>query len=132
MEEIISRNEKGRALYEQNGKRGETLLVLHGMVFDITRWLSEHPGGSSIIPEQGLNGDATVFFELYHASSQSFLYLKEFYIGELDEDDLKEIKNLSPDNAKPSRPFLDQLDRIAAPWRLTKSDLVAVQSFKSF
>ena len=106
--------------------------MLHGMVFDITRWLSEHPGGSSIIPEQGLNGDATVFFELYHASSQSFLYLKEFYIGELDEDDLKEIKNLSPDNAKPSRPFLDQLDRIAAPWRLTKSDLVAVQSFKSF
>ena len=132
MEEIVARNEKGALAKEQQGKRGETLLILNGMVFDITRWLSEHPGGSSIIPEEGLNGDATVFFELYHASSQSFLYLKEFYIGELDDEDLKGIKNLSPDDAKPSKPFLDRLDRVAAPWRLKKAELLTYQSFKSF
>lgn len=34
-----------------------------------------------------LNIDSLVFFEIYHASKQSFLYLKEFYIGELAEED---------------------------------------------
>jgi hypothetical protein len=58
------------------------------MVLDISRWLDEHPGGSSIIPEQALNVDSSVFFEIYHASRQSYLYLKEFYIGELAEEDL--------------------------------------------
>ena len=57
-------------------KRGDTWLLLDGMVLDITRWLPEHPGGSEIIPKQSLNVDATVFFEIYHASRQSFLYLK--------------------------------------------------------
>ena len=59
-----------------NAKRGDTWLLLDGMVLDITRWLPEHPGGSEIIPQQSLNVDATVFFEIYHASRQSFLYLK--------------------------------------------------------
>lgn len=45
-------------------------------VLDITRWLSEHPGGSTIIPEQALNIDCSVFFEIYHASRISFMYLK--------------------------------------------------------
>ena len=51
------------------------------MVLDVTRWLPEHPGGSTIIPRQALNLDAALFFELYHASRESFLFLKEFYIG---------------------------------------------------
>lgn len=29
------------------------MLLLDGMVLDISRWIEEHPGGSSIIPEQG-------------------------------------------------------------------------------
>ena len=31
---------------------GECLLLLDGMVLDLTRWLPEHPGGSTIIPGQ--------------------------------------------------------------------------------
>jgi cytochrome b involved in lipid metabolism len=50
-------------------------------VLDVTRWLDEHPGGSQIIPEQALGVDCTIFFEIYHASRQAYLYLKEFYIG---------------------------------------------------
>jgi len=44
----------------------ETLLLLDGMVLDVSRWLEEHPGGSSIIPTQALDRDCTVFFEIYH------------------------------------------------------------------
>ncbi len=39
-------------------------------------WLPEHPGGSRIIPQQSLNLDCARFFELYHASRESFLYLQ--------------------------------------------------------
>jgi cytochrome b involved in lipid metabolism len=52
-------------------------------VLDVTRWLDEHPGGSQIIPEQALGVDCTIFFEIYHASRQAYLYLKEFYIGQI-------------------------------------------------
>lgn len=49
----------------------ETLLLLDGMVLDVSRWLEEHPGGSSIIPTQALDRDCTVFFEIYHVRRTS-------------------------------------------------------------
>ena len=36
--------------------RGQVWLILDNMVLDIKSWLPEHPGGSSIIPRQSLNG----------------------------------------------------------------------------
>ena len=60
---------------------GGCWVTMDGMVFDLEAWLPEHPGGSTIIPQQALNKDCTVFFELYHASRESFTYLREFYIG---------------------------------------------------
>ena len=124
-------------------------------MLDISRWLEEHPGGSTIIPSQALNVDCTVFFEIYHASRQSFLYLKEFYIGELHEDDyqsvpgmvtrrdrswigkdeaLSEEKKVGSDRghmAGPSEAFLEQLRRVTS-WRLTPDDLINYDVHKSF
>ncbi|GFH14087.1 cytochrome b5, partial [Haematococcus lacustris] len=62
--------------------------IMDGMVLDVTRWLPEHPGGSSIIPRQALNRDSSRFFEIYHATRESFLYLREFYRGEIHQDDI--------------------------------------------
>ena len=45
-----------------------------------TRWLPEHPGGQAIIPRQSLNLDCARQFELYHASRESFIYLRQFYM----------------------------------------------------
>ncbi len=60
-----------------------TVPYCAGMVLDVTRWLPEHPGGATIIPKQSLNLDCARFFEVYHSSRESFLYLREFYVGEL-------------------------------------------------
>ncbi|KAH8047480.1 hypothetical protein JL722_13109 [Aureococcus anophagefferens] len=46
--EVDARNAKGG----ETDPRGETWLVLDGMVLDITRWLGEHPGGNTIIPSR--------------------------------------------------------------------------------
>ena len=49
---------------QRRNSEGESLLVIDGMVLDVTRWLPQHPGGSKIIPMQSLNVDATRFFEV--------------------------------------------------------------------
>eukprot|EP00622_Pseudochattonella_farcimen_P004613 FR740022.1.p1 GENE.FR740022.1~~FR740022.1.p1 ORF type:complete len:155 (+),score=16.79 FR740022.1:415-879(+) len=106
---------------------GEVLLTMDGMVLDVTRWLEEHPGGSTIIPEQALNMDSTVFFEIYHASRQSFLYLKEFYIGELRAEDRALLPRPGGDA---SAAFVDTL-RTFTTWRLNL-DESGSSTFKSF
>ena len=67
--------------------RGERLILIDGMVLDVKRWLPEHPGGSTIIPQQALNVEAGRFFEVYHSSRESFTFLKHFYVGELKPED---------------------------------------------
>lgn len=119
--DVLARNKAGAAS-APGGKRGDTLLIMSGMVLDITRWLDEHPGGSTIIPQQALNVDSTVFFEIYHASKQSFLYLKEFYIGELAEEDRPLVPfPTGQEQTQPSAAFLEELRRIT-PWRLKSTD----------
>ena len=100
---------------------GETLLTMDGMVLDVTRWLDEHPGGSTIIPEQALNVDSTVFFELYHSSRQSFGYLREFYIGELRREDCEVLPAAS--KGTPSEGFLGSL-REYTRWRVVPEERV--------
>ena len=104
------------------------------MVLDISRWLGEHPGGDSIIPEQALNCDATVMFELYHVSRQSFLYLREFYVGELHPDDVASVplpNELPPGGDGGASPgFLAELRRHTK-WRLKVEEL-EFPTWKSF
>lgn len=105
--EIQWRNDSGK----------DIILILDGMVLDITQWLDEHPGGASIIPAQALNIDCTVFFEMYHVSRQSFLYLKQFYIGEFDPEDKISLKS-SAEGVSASDAFLQLLRNYTAEWRI--------------
>jgi cytochrome b involved in lipid metabolism len=100
-------------------KEKETLLLIAGAVYDVTRWLPEHPGGNTIIPKQAVNKDATVFFELYHSSRKSFIYLKQFYIGELHPADLPKVPPAGKSKrlASPSPGFLQQVREHTA-WRV--------------
>ena len=68
LSEVIARNTAGHESLSADGRRSETLLLLSGMVLDVSRWLYEHPGGAAIIPHQALNIDCTAFFEIYHTS----------------------------------------------------------------
>ena len=130
LSEVDARNARGG----ETDPRGETWLVLDGMVLDITRWLGEHPGGNTIIPQQALGCDCAVMFEIYHVSRQSFAYLREFYVGELHRDDAPDVPppaTLPPGAATAASPaFLAELRRHTA-WRLKDADLV-YPTWKSF
>ena len=99
----------------RNLNKDELLLILDGMVLDITQWIEEHPGGPSIIPAQALNMDCTCFFEMYHVSRQSFLYLKSFYIGELCPNDFNQLERSN----SASDGFLQSLRSYTNEWRVT-------------
>lgn len=115
---------------KRNNDQNELLIILDGMVLDITRWLEQHPGGPSIIPTQALNIECSVFFEMYHVSRQSFLYLKSFYIGELDPDDAKMLKS-SGEGVSASPAFLKSL-RSFTEWRVKIDNSAAMEVHKSF
>ncbi|NXO16677.1 CYB5B protein, partial [Oriolus oriolus] len=70
---------------EEVGKRNssrETWLVIHGRVYDVTRFLEEHPGGEEVLLEQA-GRDATESFEDVGHSTDAREMLKQYYIGEV-------------------------------------------------
>ncbi|XP_015443240.1 cytochrome b5 type B isoform X2 [Pteropus alecto] len=63
-------------------------LVIHGRVYDITRFLNEHPGGEEVLLEQA-GADASESFEDVGHSSDAREMLKQYYIGDVHPNDLK-------------------------------------------
>ena len=104
-----------------HNRAGGCICTMDGMLFDLAAWLPEHPGGATIIPEQALNVDCTVFFELYHASRESFTYLREFYVGELHAED-RELVPRGDEHA--SEDFMIQLREFSAPFRYDPGNVV--------
>ena len=51
---LFSREEVGR-----HEKPGDCWIVIHGDVYDVTRWLDRHPGGRDVLQHYG-GEDATV------------------------------------------------------------------------
>ncbi|EPY84162.1 hypothetical protein CB1_000490012 [Camelus ferus] len=72
---------------ERNSSK-EIWLVIHGRVYDVTRFLNEHPGGEEVLLEQA-GADATESFEDVGHSSDAREMLKQYYIGDVHPDDLK-------------------------------------------
>ncbi|ELK11128.1 Cytochrome b5 [Pteropus alecto] len=67
-----------------------TWVILHQKVYDLTKFLEEHPGGEEVLREQA-GGDATEDFEDVGHSSDAREMSKTFIIGELHPDDRKKI-----------------------------------------
>ncbi|XP_026175539.1 cytochrome b5 type B [Mastacembelus armatus] len=70
---------------------GDTWLVIHDKVYNITRFLEEHPGGEEVLLEQA-GTDATESFEDVGHSTDAREMLQQYYIGELHMDDRKNMK----------------------------------------
>jgi len=64
----------------------ETYIVIHNKVYDVTKFLEEHPGGEEVLLEQA-GGDASEAFEDVGHSSDARELMKDYYIGEVHPDD---------------------------------------------
>jgi hypothetical protein len=82
-------------------------------------------------PQPSTTPSAAANRQLYHASRESFLYLREFYIGELLPGEELPQGGASP--APPSAEFLSQLAAYTAGFRMDPSRLPqGGRAFKSF
>ena len=65
------------------------VVIAQGSVFgvyDVTQWLTEHPGGSDIILEYA-GKDATAMFEDLGHSAEARSIMKRYLIGACDPND---------------------------------------------
>ncbi|EDO40543.1 predicted protein [Nematostella vectensis] len=69
---------------KNHNKAGGCWLVIHNKVFDVTKFLDEHPGGEEVLLEQA-GGDASESFEDVGHSSDARELMNEYCIGELRE-----------------------------------------------
>ena len=63
-------------------------IVVHNKVYDVSRFMEEHPGGEEVLLEQA-GGDATNAFEDVGHSQDARELQKNYLIGELAEPDSK-------------------------------------------
>ncbi|XP_049887551.1 cytochrome b5 isoform X2 [Pectinophora gossypiella] len=67
-------------------KRTDAVLIIHNGVYDVTKFLDEHPGGEEVLLEKA-GQDATEPFEDVSHSSDARSLMKKYKIGELVEAD---------------------------------------------
>ncbi|KAJ2818448.1 Cytochrome b5 type B (outer mitochondrial membrane) [Coemansia furcata] len=68
---------------KQHSTREDIWIVVHGKVYDVTKFLDEHPGGEEVILEHA-GIDATEAFEDIGHSDDARDLLKEYFIGDLE------------------------------------------------
>ncbi|XP_034644149.1 cytochrome b5 [Trachemys scripta elegans] len=80
----------------------EAWLVIHGRVYDVGRFLDEHPGGEEVLLEQA-GRDATESFEDVGHSTDAREMLKEYLIGEVHPCDRKNEGSKDPNTTSSSQ-----------------------------
>ncbi|XP_026124174.1 cytochrome b5-like [Carassius auratus] len=75
---------------QNHNMSNDTWLIIHDKVYDITRFMEEHPGGEEVLLEQA-GADATESFEDVGHSTDAREMLQQYYIGELHMDDRNKV-----------------------------------------
>uniref|UniRef100_A0A8C5F9K1 Cytochrome b5 n=1 Tax=Gadus morhua TaxID=8049 RepID=A0A8C5F9K1_GADMO len=94
---------------EQNTFKS-TWIIINNNVYDVTKFLEEHPGGEEVLREQA-GGDATESFEDVGHSTDAREMAADMKIGELHPVSWRKLEPLSP------RPHLTSLPPTLK-WRL--------------
>jgi cytochrome b involved in lipid metabolism len=66
-------------------------LAIHDQVYDVTKFIEEHPGGEEVLLEQA-GGYATEAFEDVGHSTDARELMKKYHIGSLSEDSREKSK----------------------------------------
>ncbi|XP_037550404.1 cytochrome b5 [Nematolebias whitei] len=92
---------------EQNSFKS-TWIIIHNKVYDVTKFLEEHPGGEEVLREQA-GGNATESFEDVGHSTDAREMASGLVIGEVHPDDRSKI-------AKPVETLVTTLKEESSWW----------------
>lgn len=79
-------------LSEHNDKNSLWVLIHHG-IYDLTKFVEEHPGGEEVLLEQA-GKDATEAFEDVGHSTDARELMNQYKIGELCEEDKGKVSDI--------------------------------------
>ncbi|XP_054725028.1 cytochrome b5-like [Uloborus diversus] len=82
-----------------NNKKSVWILI-HGNVYDVTKFLEEHPGGEEVLLEQAGKHATEAFEDIGHSTDAREL-MKQYKIGELCDEDRQKIKEIQEKNHWP-------------------------------
>merc|ERR1712126_207896 len=85
---IFSLEEVNNHKSNNEDKSKSIWMVIHDKVYDVTKFLDEHPGGEEILVEHA-SKDATESFEDVGHSTDAREMMSAYLIGELREEDKK-------------------------------------------
>jgi cytochrome b involved in lipid metabolism len=77
-------------LKAKNSRQG-LYVLLHNKVYDVTKFIDEHPGGDEVILAEA-GQDATDAFEDVGHSDEARELLVDFYVGDFDESSATKAK----------------------------------------
>ena len=84
MSRVISWEE----IQEHHGDAETVWTVIHGKVYDMTKFLDEHPGGRAILVENAGLDSSEEFDDVGHSKDAQEM-LDEYEIGRLEEEEEK-------------------------------------------
>lgn len=68
-----------------------TWIAIHDKVYDVTKFLEEHPGGEEVLLEQAGKYGTEAFEDVGHSTDAREL-MEKYYVGDLAEEDREKNK----------------------------------------
>lgn len=93
---------------EERNTFKSTWIIINYKVYDVTKFLEEHPGGEEVLREHG-GGDATESFEDVGHSTDAREMSASMLIGELHPEDREKI-------ARPTEQFVKTVNDAPSMW----------------
>lgn len=69
---------------KQHNTRNSVWFVIHNKVYDVTKFMDEHPGGEEVLLEQAGKDASEIFEDVSHSADAKDL-MKNYLVGELPE-----------------------------------------------
>lgn len=69
---------------KQHNNRNSVWFVIHDKVYDVTKFMEEHPGGEEVLLEQAGKDASEIFEDVSHSADAKDL-MKTYLVGELPE-----------------------------------------------
>ncbi|CAE7211448.1 unnamed protein product [Rhizoctonia solani] len=86
---------------KEHTKKDSFYALIHGKVYDVTKFLDEHPGGDEVIMAEG-GKDATEAFEDVGHSDEAREILQGLYVGDFEGAPLSAPKITPSGSGKPA------------------------------
>ncbi|XP_062202994.1 uncharacterized protein LOC133905266 [Phragmites australis] len=67
-----------------HASRKNCWVVIHGKVYDVTKFLEDHPGGEDVLLHASASGDATEAFEEVGHSTSAISMMDSYLIGSIE------------------------------------------------